>query len=160
MNENCRIVLKSSAVKTWNPSIFHRISSLPPLCLCFRSELDVSVPCVACAPTSTQSANKCIPETKTTWNSLNIHELHMRNFQEQNMKWFWINMKHHEMPKKHWCFFLKWLNPQFLLASKPWVFYKSLALHWDHHQHKNPCQEPSFDNLPPLLASKNWCHVV
>ena len=38
-------------------------------------------------------------------------------------------------------------------SINPWLFTGTTT-------HKNPCQGPSFDNLPPLLASKNWCHVV
>ena len=104
------------------------------------------------------------------------HELHMRNLQEQNTTWFWINIKHHEMPKT---WMIGKVIPTKIWASRAMVFYKSLVFSkqppiyiyiyiYIHHHHPQKALSfaPSFDN-PPLLASnelaiKNGkrCHFV
>ena len=72
------------------------------------------------APTSAFPKQK---QRETPWTYMNFTCEIFKNKTWSDSESTWNIMK---CPKNMDVFF-KWLNPQFLLASKPWVFYQSLA---------------------------------
>lgn len=159
MNENCRIFL----------NLFDIISCQNMEPINFPPDLDLFVaPAVPVLPEWAwcQCAVRCLcPDVNTkrqqvpsrnksnvkllehTWTS---HAKFSRTKHE-------VILNQHETSwnaQKTWMLFFKWLNPQFLLASKPWVFYQSLAT------------KPPVKDRVSITSRRFWpqkigrCHVV
>lgn len=112
------------------------------------------------APTSAFPKQK---QRETPWTYMNFTCEIFKNKTWSDSESTWNIMK---CQKKHGCFFLSDCTHNFCWASKPWVFYKSLALHWDHHPQKPLVKDrasiTSRRFWPPKIGAtlcKGWCEV-